>query len=211
MTPGAPNRPPEAAAAPAPPPAPDPPQVRLLRRLVPSHVALLLDLWKGGVPPEVTGPYEKAEAAYHAGDYPTATSALDLLSIRFAEPRWPTLIEPFQKLRVPIIAPVPPHWDPEHALSAPEKEARQGRRLADTQLALAEACVAWASSHGLAADGDAGTVAAAKAALGDGATLAEFYTAVDGLWRALDGRLPPPQRSGTPVAAPAPAAPADDA
>ncbi|MGA8536079.1 MAG: hypothetical protein WB789_01645, partial [Thermoplasmata archaeon] len=93
---------------------PETPERRALRRLAPSRVALRLDQWKGAPSPDLLTPFEKAEAAYTAGDYTAALQALDQLSIRFAEPRWPTLPEPFRRLRVPIPAPMPPHWDPEH-------------------------------------------------------------------------------------------------
>ncbi len=194
--PGAPNRPPEAAAPPPPPPAAEPPDVKVMRRLVPSHVALLLETWKGGVPPEVAGPFEKAEAAYRAGDYATATSALDQLSIRFAEPRWPSLPEPFQRLRVPIPAPIPPHWDPDHGLPAAEKEERQARRRAEAQLALVEASLRWAGDHGISVDGAEPALTHGRSVLGSDSALAEFYAAIDPLWRQLDPKLPPLRRGG---------------
>ncbi|MGB6441915.1 MAG: hypothetical protein WBF81_01285, partial [Thermoplasmata archaeon] len=51
--PGAPNRPPETAPAPPPPaPATDPPDRKVLRRLAPARIALLLDQWKGAPEPE---------------------------------------------------------------------------------------------------------------------------------------------------------------
>ncbi len=206
--PGAPNRPPEAAAPPPPPPAGDPPALKLIRRLVPSHVALLLDTWKGAVPAEVAGPYEKADAAYRSGDLTTAASALDQLSIRFAEPRWPSLPEPFQKLRVAIPAPVPPHWDPDHGLAPAEKEARQARRSAGDQLALAEASVRWALAHGVPAGTLESALASGRSALTSDAPLGEFYAAIDGVWRALDSTLPPLKRG---VRAPSAAAAGDDA
>ncbi len=206
MTPGAPNRPPEAAppAPPTTPPVVEPADVKLRRRLVPSHVALLLDLWKGAVPPEVAGPYDRAVAALHGGDFAAATQALDQLSIRFAEPRWPSLPEPFHKLRVPIPAPVPPHWDPDHGLAAPEKEARQARRAAADQLALAEASVRWAEAHGVATDGLGASLLSAKGALDAGADLPTFYGPIDTVWRTLEAALPAPKRSAK-GAAPAPA------
>jgi len=201
--PGAPNRPPEVAAAPAPPPAPEPPEVKLRRRLVPSHVALLQESWKGGVPAEVATPFDRAVAAYRAGDWPTTTSALDQLAIRFAEPRWPSLAEPFRRLRVPIPAPVPPHWDPDHGLAAAEKEARQARRVAEEQLALAEASVLWASAHGVGADDLAAALSGAREALAAPGVAPAFYGAVDRLWHALGDRLPPVPRAGRPAPVPA--------
>ena len=194
--PGAPNRPPEGAGAPTPPPLPDPPEAKVLRRLVPSHVALLQDLWKGAVPAEVLTPFDKALVAFRSGDFAGAASALDQLSIRFAEPRWPTLTEPYRRLRVAIPAPVPPHWDPDHGLAAPEKEARQRRRAADDQLALAEASVRWAAGHGVSAEPLERELTAARAALGEaGVPPPEFYTALDALWTGLEAQLPPPPRS----------------
>jgi len=192
--PGAPNRPPEAAPPPPPPSAGDPPEVKLLRRLVPAHVALLQESWKGTVPPEVAAPFDRAEAAFVARDFGAATSALDLLSIRFAEPRWPTLAEPFRRLRVPIPAPVPPHWDPDHGVPTAEKEARRARRHAEEQLALAEASVAWASAHGVRTDDLQETVAAARSGLSTPGIAPAFYPAVDRIWGELRGRLPPPRR-----------------
>lgn len=204
--PGAPNRPPE-IAAPPPPPVVEAPDRKLLRRLVPSHVALLLDSWKGPVAPEVLEPFEKAEAALAAGDLAGAANALDLLSIRFAEPRWPSLPEPFRRLRVPIPAPVPPHWDPDHALTPAEKEERRARRIAEEQLALAEGSVAWADAHGVGAPGLSERLSVARAALGAGGVPSEFYVSIDGVWEELRGRLPRPKRpAGRP--APVPAAPA---
>lgn len=191
------------------PPAPTPPERLVLRRLVPSHVALLLDVWKAGPAPELTGPFEKAEAAFRAADYAGATSALDLLSIRFTEPRWPSLPAPFRDLRVPIPAPMPPHWNPEHALPPAEKEAVRARRTAEEQLALADGCVAWARAHAVPADDLAALAAEAKRALGAGGVSPEFYVPIDALWTALVARLPRPKRAAGPApvaAAPEPAA-----
>jgi len=136
--PGRPNKPPD--IEPPPPslaPIPEPPDKKALRRLVPTHVALLLETWKGAPSPDLTGPFGKAETAFASGDFAAALSSLDLLSVRFAEPRWPTLPEPFRLLRVPIPTPVPPHWDPDHALAAAEKDAKKARKSAEDQLALA--------------------------------------------------------------------------
>src|SRR5208282_5581548 len=119
--PGAPNRPPEKAPeAPTAPPFHETPGQKALRRLVPTRVALLLDTWKGAPSPELVGPFQKAEAAFAQVD--------------FAEPRWTTLPEPFRLLRVAIFAPMPPSWDPDHALPASEKDAKKARKTADEQL-----------------------------------------------------------------------------
>jgi hypothetical protein len=207
--PGAPNRPPPEAAAPAPaPPTREAPARGVLRRLVPSHVALLQDSWKGPLPPELLLPFEKAEGAYRAGDVVGATGALDLLAIRFAEPRWPSLPEPYRRLRVRIPAPVPPHWDPDHGLPAEEKEARKARRAAEDQLALATGAVSWAAAHGCAPDGLAAEVERLRAALASGTDLADVTAGLDGVWETLQPRLPRP-KSGAPRPAPPP--PADGA
>ncbi|MFY9716551.1 MAG: hypothetical protein WAK40_01250, partial [Thermoplasmata archaeon] len=164
---------------------PTPPERLALRRLVPSHVALLLDFWKAGPAPELTGPFEKAETAYLAGDFSGAISALDLLSIRFTEPRWPSLPAPFRDLRVAIPAPMPPAWNPEHALSPTEKEAVRARRAAELQLSLAEGCVIWASGHAIPAEDLAALASEAKTALAAGGVPPEFYVPIDALWTAL--------------------------
>jgi len=208
--PGAPNRPPEKTPeVPVVPAAPVPPERLALRRLVPTRVALLLDTWKGGPSPELTTPFRKAEDAFGKADYPAALQALDLLSVRFAEPRWTTLPEPFRFLRVPIAAPVPPHWDPDHALSPPEKEAKKSRKTADEQLALARGSLAWAGAHGVDTSDLAPRLEAATARLAESAGLPRFYEEIDAIWSGLHGRLPAPK--GGPVAAPPAAAEPEEA
>jgi hypothetical protein len=206
--PGAPNRPPEKAPeAPVAPPVPETPQQKALRRLVPSRVALLLDLWKGAPSPEVMGPFEKAEAFYAASDFGNATGELERLSIRFAEPRWPSLPEPFRLLRVPIPAPMPPHWDPEHALPAPEREARRARRTAEEQVALATGCLAWAGGHGVETADLVPLLAEARSSLESAGLTPLFYERLDAVWTALHDRLPRP-KSTTPRPAATPSSPA---
>jgi len=203
--PGAPNRPPDPTpAAPAAPPVAETPQQRVLRRLAPSRIALLLDQWKGAPNADLTTPFEKAEAAFAAGDFPNAVSALDGLSVRFAEPRWPTMPEPFRSLRVPIPAPMPPSWDPEHALPAPEKDARRARRAAEEQLALAEASVAWMAAHALESSDLAPRVAEAKTVLGTEGVVPAFYERIDAVWEAVRARVPLPRSTAV---RPAPVAP----
>jgi hypothetical protein len=204
--PGAPNRPPDQAPAP-PPPAPDPPDRRVVRRLVPSQVTLLLDIWKGAPSPDLVTPFEKAEAALAASDFPGATAQLDVLSVRFAEPRWPTIPEPFRLLRVPIPPPMPPSWDPDHALPAPEKEAKRARKEADVQLTLAAGCLAWAAQHGISTTDLAPAVDAARAELANGGPERGVHERIDALWSALRPRLPRPKAAG----ARAPSAPAAEA
>ncbi len=202
MLPGAPNRPPASSGAPAPADAssalPDAASRVILRRLVPSQVALLQDSWKGSVAPELLVPFEKAEAAYQAGDLASAASALDQLAIRFAEPRWPSLAEPFRSLRVPIPAPVPPHWDPDHGLSAEERETRRARRAAEAQVALASASVAWAAGHGIDTATLSAHLARAQELLGANAPSPEVLAGIDSLWESLRGSLPRPGRGARP-------------
>jgi len=201
--PGAPNRPP-VTAAPVAPPA-DVAARRALRRLAPSRVALLQDLWKGAPSPELLLPFDRAETAFTAGDFAGATSALDQLSVRFAEPRWPTLPVPFRDLRVAIPAPQPPQWDPDHALAPAEKEAKKAGRDARTQLALARASIEWMTRRGLATDDLAPTLEAATTALGDGAAVDPgFWDLIDTIWSTVRDRVPPPKAGGTKVVEPPP-------
>ncbi|HEY1197145.1 MAG TPA: hypothetical protein VGG32_00235 [Thermoplasmata archaeon] len=199
--PGPPNRPPEKTPE-APPSTPfrEPPEKKALRRLVPTRVALLLDTWKGAPSPELTVPFHKAEAAFAEGDFAAALTSLDLLSVRFAEPRWTTLPEPFRLLRVSILAPVPPHWDPDHALTAAEKEAKKARTTADEQLALARGSLAWAAAHGVETADLTPRLEAAAARLADPTGLAPFYEEIDAVWTGLHGRLPAPKGGVAPAA-----------
>ena len=211
--PGPPNRPPE--KAPETPPAPvgpESPADRVLRRLAPSRVALLLDVWKGAPSPELLVPFEKAEAAFASGDFENAASALDLLSVRFTEPRWPTLPEPFRRLRVPIPAPTPPNWDPEHGLPGTERDARRSRRAAEDQVALAEASVAWGAGHGVHVADLSAPLEEARTLLSTEGVSPSFYARIDGIWSALRERSPFP-RSGAarPPPAPGPGAEPEEA
>lgn len=209
--PGAPNRPPEKAPdVPAAPPLVEPPEKKALRRIVPTRVTLLLEMWKGAPNSDLTGPYQKAEAAFAEGDFAGALSSLDQLSVRFAEPRWPILPEPFRLLRVPIKAPVPPHWDPDHALSAPEKESKKARATAQEQLLLVRGSLGWAAAHGVETADLSPKVEIAAARLAEPAGLAAFYEEVDAIWTALHARLPVP-KGGAAHAAPAAAAEAEEA
>jgi hypothetical protein len=209
--PGAPNRPPETTPEPPPlTPVTVPPERKALRRLAPSRIALLLDLWKGAPSPELTAPFEKAEAAFTAADYPNALSALDLLSVRFAEPRWTTLPEPFRSLRVPILAPMPPSWNPDNALPAAEKEAKRARTFAEEQLALATASVAWGSAHHVDLTDLSPRIEEARALLVAEGGSAGFYERIDAVWEAIRARAPLPKsalaRPAAPTPSPAPEA-----
>jgi hypothetical protein len=202
--PGAPNRPPpKDPETPVAPVVPETPERQALRRLAPARVALRLDQWKGAPSPDLLTPFEKAEAAYASGDYAAALQALDQLSIRFAEPRWPTLPEPFRRLRVPIPPPMPPHWDPEHGMAVPEKEARRARRAADDQLALARASVGWATAHGTDLSTLAPRVEEAAAILQAEGVVAGFYDRVDPVWIAVREQVAKPVNRPAPRAAPA--------
>jgi hypothetical protein len=161
--------------------------------LAASRVALSLDLWKGAPNPELLAPLESAEAAYSRGDWREADSRLDALSVRFAEPRWPTLPEPFRQLRVAIPAPQPPQWDPEFTLPAEEKEARRARRLLETQVALARASVEWAQKKGIDVADLTGPLASAAEKQTAGAPAADVYVLVDPIWGALRARVPMPK------------------
>jgi len=191
--------------APPPPAAPgETPELRLLRRLTPSRVALHLDLWRGAPSRELVDPLAKAEALYAAGDLPGAEAAADQLSVRFAEPRWPTLPIPFRALRVEIPPPMPPQYDPEFPLPAPEKEARKARRHAETQLALARGSVEWAAAHAIPIDDAPAALARAEAALGPGGAGERFWPEIDAVWASLRVHVPMPT---TAAARPVPVAP----
>ncbi len=179
--------------------------MHVLRRLVPSRVALQLDQWKGAPSPDLLGPFEKAERAFEAQNYPEAEGGLDQLATRFAEPRWPSLKPPFSALRVTIPAPQPPHWDPEHGLSAAERETRRAQRTASDQLALLEGSIAWAAQHGVPVDDLAPAVERGRAQLTGADGVEAFYREIDPVWAALRDRIPKPRNpADRPAAAPAP-------
>lgn len=207
--PGAPNKmpPPETPPTPAavvPIAARESPSEHALRRLAPSRVALRLPIWKGAPSPELVKPLEEAEAKYVAGDPGEAGIWLDRLSIRFAEPRWPSLPEPFKLLRVPIPQPQPPQWDPEHALAPAEKEDRKWQRYAETQLKLAKGSVDAEAARGTSVDDLRPFLAQAEGALSAKELGPAFWGPIDGVWSALRERAPIPA-SGKPSAPPPPA------
>jgi hypothetical protein len=201
--PGAPNRPPETENAPPPAPAKDDPGRAVLRRLAPARVALRLDLWRNAVSPDLTGPFLRAETKYAEGDFPNATTALDQLSVRFAEPRWPTMPSPFRELRVSIPAPMPPSWNPDNALAPADREAKQLRHFAELQLALARASLDWAQAHAIAVDDLRPSLDSAGAAFVFEGPGEPFWTAIDAIWVGVHDRVPAP--TGTPAARPEPA------
>ncbi|MCI4326662.1 MAG: hypothetical protein L3K16_03380 [Thermoplasmata archaeon] len=200
--PGAPNSPPKMDAAP--PPVAIAPERRIFRRLAASKVALNLDLWKGAPSPELIAPYARAETAFAAGDFVNAEQALDHLSVRFAEPRWPTMPVPFRDLRVAIPAPMPPQWDPDFAVDPAEKERRKVLRSAELQLALIKATPAVAAKRGLPADDLATHVTEAEAEFASNGPSEPFWAHVDAIWTGVRERFPTP---GAPKAVPVPATP----
>lgn len=206
--PGAPNSPPKPTEA-TPPPAPVPPDRKALRRLAPSRVALNLEMWKGAPSPELVDPLVRAEAAYAASDWVNTEQALDQLSVRFAEPRWPTMPAPFRELRVAIPAPMPPHWDPDHAAEPAEKDRRKMARFADLQIALAKATAAYATKRGVPSEDIATHVAAAEAALASTGPDAVFWEHIDAVWTAVRERFPLPSRPAARGSPPPPPAVSD--
>ncbi|MCI4362847.1 MAG: hypothetical protein L3K13_00865 [Thermoplasmata archaeon] len=205
--PGAPNKPPDTAAAPV-PVAADSTTV-LLRRLVPSRIALRLDGWRRPLSAELLTPYANAEAALARGELEIASGYVDQLAIRFAEPRWPTLPEPFQVLRVKVIRPQPPHWDPDHGVTPEEKEARRIRREGEAQVKLARAALEAETRKGTKTDDLAPELAAAEAALAGGAA-GTLWPPLDRLWAALRERVPLPTAEAR-AAPPSPVTEAGDA
>jgi hypothetical protein len=211
--PGAPNRPPD--PAPSPPVTPalsEPPNKKALRRLAPARVALLLDGWKGTPSPDLTVPFDRAEAAFEAGDYTAALQALDLLSIRFHEPRWPSLPVPFRSLRVAIPQPQPPSWNPEHAMTPAERDALRAGRDADDQVALARASVAWAAAHGVEVGDWAARVEEAGEILHREGLVPGVYERLDPVWEGVRAKVPRPKSAGgRPTPPPAAAAAPEEA
>ncbi|HKS59339.1 MAG TPA: hypothetical protein VJS68_01010, partial [Thermoplasmata archaeon] len=180
--PGAPNRPPEMEPTAAPAPPKEEPSRRVLRRLAPALVALRLPAWKGAPAAELLTPFQQARAAYDSGQFSKAEEHLDQLSRRFAEPRWPSIPEPFKLLRISIPFPQPPHWDPDFGVPPAEKESRVARRRAELQARLVEASVEVEAKAGSPVDDLRPLAGAAKAALGPSGVPEEFYPQVDAVW-----------------------------
>jgi hypothetical protein len=208
--PGAPNSPPKPTEAP-PPPVAIPPERKALRRLAPCRVALNLEMWKGAPSAELVDPLVRAETAFGTGDMLNTEQALDQLSIRFAEPRWPTMPVPFRDLRVSIPAPMPPSWDPDHAAEPAEKDRRKMARFADLQLALVKASVADSVKRGVPSEDLAVHAAGAESALAAGGPDPVFWEHVDAVWTAVRDRYPMPTRPGAVRATPPPPPAASDA
>jgi hypothetical protein len=207
--PGAPNRPPEIEGPPAPPPPATSNEAgrRVLRRLAPFRVALRLDLWKGAPSKELVDPLVRAETRYEAGDFVNASSDLDALAVRFAEPRWPTLPEPFKLLRVAIPAPMPPSWNPDNALAPAERDVKLQRKDAEFQVELAKATAAWATAHSIDLPDAPGHVDRARTALAASGPSDAFWAEVEAIWSSVRERVPMPSATGRPPATPTPTAP----
>ncbi len=208
--PGAPNKPPDVAPEPAAPPASPPAGAdsvararRVLRRLGPARVVLHLECWKGTPHADLMKPVTTAESLYRSGDFLNAELSLDQFAVRLAEPRWPTLPEPFRRLRVEIPAPQPPSWDPDAKLSPPEREAKKLRRFAENQLEIARASIERGGSMGLATEDLSPLVASARDALGADGPTDRFWEPIDRIWEAVEERVPLPSPTGP---RPAPAA-----
>ena len=201
--PGAPNKPPEIDA-----PAPVAPLVgdkmqHALRRLAPARMALRLPIWRGAPNADLVRPLERVAVTLAAGEFPDAEKALDQFSVRLAEPRWPTIPEPWIRLRVAIPPPQPPHWDPDFKLLPQDRDAKRNREWAETQLLLAKGTVELAPT--LAVDlTDVHNCATEAQAIFDreGASSA-FWAPLDRLWSAVASRVPLPSPA---VARPAPPA-----
>jgi hypothetical protein len=207
--PGRPNKPPDIEApAPPPPSATESPKQKVLRRLVPSRIALTLPIWKGAPSAELLDPLTEAEKLYDAGDLPNAESALDRLAIRFHEPRWPTLPEPFRDLRVAIPFPQPPQWDPDHGAEAAIKEAHRTERYAKLQLALARAALTTVAQRGTPTGDLDPALHRAEGALAAGDRGPAFWEPIDEIWLGLKARVPMPS---APARKPAPTAHAESA
>ncbi|MCI4317388.1 MAG: hypothetical protein L3J96_02525, partial [Thermoplasmata archaeon] len=146
--------------------------------------------------------------AFAVSDFVNTESALDQLAVRFAEPRWPTLPLPFRDLRVVIVQPQPPSWDPDAALAPADRDAKKARRHAESQLALAKASLDWAEAKGTDVADLRGPLDTAAATFASSGASEEFWVQIDATWTALRSRLPAPKaapsRNLPPPAAEAP-------
>jgi len=202
--PGAPNKPPPIEAPPAAmsPPAGDKRQ-HVLRRLAPARLVLRLSIWRGGPNVDLVKPLERVAATLAAGEFPDAEKALDQFSVRLAEPRWPTIPEPWIRLRTAIPAPQPPHWDPDFKLTPADREAKKNREWARNQLLLAKGALELAPSLGVDLTDVQSCVAEAQTVFDrDGAT-DEFWALLDRLWDAVQSRVPLPSPAAARAAPPA--------
>jgi hypothetical protein len=202
--PGAPNKPPEIEGPPAPAsPPPGDKRQHALRRLAPDRLILRLAIWRGAPNGDLVKPLERVATTLAAGEFPEAEKALDQFSVRLAEPRWPTIPEPWIRLRTAIPAPQPPHWDPDFKLTPPEREAKKAREWADTQLRLAQGAVELAPTLSVDLADVQTCVAEAQSAFEREGATAAFWTPIDRLWEAVEIRVPLPTPAAPRAAPPA--------
>jgi hypothetical protein len=200
--PGAPNKPPP--LGPVAPPVPETPRSKVLRRIAPVRTVLRLEIWRGSPPRELLTPFGQAEAAFGREEYEAANTFLDQLATRLAEPRWPTLPEPFRSLRVNVVRPQPPHWDPDHGAPPEERDARRARRYAEAQVQLARATYATELALGTPVPELAELLSGAETRLAAQAPDAEFWESVDRIWSTLREKVPVPAPFAAPKASPPP-------
>jgi hypothetical protein len=201
--PGAPNKPPDLESPPVPAsPPPGDKMQHAVRRLAPDRLVLRLPIWRGAPNIDLLKPLERVAVTLAAGEFPDAEKALDQFSVRLAEPRWPTIPEPWVRLRVPIPAPQPPHWDPDFKLTPADREAKKNREWAHTQLLLAKGALDLAPSLNVDLSDVQSSVAEAQTVFDrDGAT-AEFWAPLDRLWDAVQSRVPLPSPGAARTAPP---------
>jgi hypothetical protein len=202
--PGAPNKPPPIDVPPAPvvPPAGDKLQ-HAVRRLAPDRLVLRLPIWRGAPSSDLVKPLERVAVTLSAGEFPDAEKALDQFSVRLAEPRWPTIPEPWIRLRTAIPAPQPPHWDPDFKLTPADREAKKAREWAQTQLLLAKAALELAPTLGVDLSDVQSCVAEGQAAFDREGASTEFWVLIDRLWEAVQARVPLPTPAAARTAPPA--------
>lgn len=191
--PGAPNKPPPIEGPPAPPAPPVGDRMQhALRRLAPDRMVLRLPIWRGAPSVDLVKPLERVAAMLATGEFPDAEKALDQFSVRLAEPRWPTIPEPWVRLRVTILAPAPPHWDPDFKLTPAERDAKRAREWAETQLLLGKATLELAPSLSLDLTDVQSCVAEAQTVFEREGATAAFWAPLDRLWGAVQSRVPLP-------------------
>lgn len=202
--PGAPNKPPEidAPLSPQATPGSDKRQ-HAVRRLAPDRLILRLPIWRGAPHTDLVKPLERVATMLEAGEFPDAEKALDQFSVRLAEPRWPTIPEPWARLRVSIPAPQPPHWDPDHKLSPADRETKKNQEWARTQLLLAKGALELAPSLPLDLTDVQSAVSEAQAIFDREGPSAEFWMPIDRFWEAVQSRVALPAPASTRAAPPA--------
>jgi hypothetical protein len=202
--PGAPNKPPEIDSPPAgSSPSPGDKLPHALRRLAPDRMVLHLPIWRGTPHADLLKPLERAAATLAAGEFPDAEKALDQFSVRLAEPRWPTIPEPWIRLRVTIPAPQPPHWNPDFNLSPADRDAKKEREWAQTQLLLAKGAIDLAPSLHVDLTDVQSCVVEAQTVFDQGGASAGFWAPLDRFWDAVQSRVALPSPASARSAPPA--------